>query len=52
MVFNERCIFVSAGLFLLQIGVLSAQNFPVEKIAVGTYTFASLILVYALQVMK
>ncbi|XP_026333844.1 glutamate receptor 1-like [Hyposmocoma kahamanoa] len=35
MVFNERFVLVSAGLFLLQFGVLSAQSFPVEKIAVG-----------------
>lgn len=38
MVFHERFVLVSAGLFLLQIGVLSAQSFPVEKIAVGMYT--------------
>lgn len=39
MVFNEHFVLVSAGLFLLQFGVVSAQSFPVEKIAVGMYTF-------------
>lgn len=39
MVFKERFVLVSAGFFLLQFGVLTAQSFPVEKIAVGMYTF-------------
>lgn len=43
MVFYERFVLVSAGLFLLQFGVLSAQSFPVEKIAVGMYLYLSLI---------
>ncbi|KAI5647011.1 receptor family ligand binding region domain-containing protein [Phthorimaea operculella] len=35
MMWCKRALVVSAGLFLIQVGVLSAQTFSVEKIAVG-----------------
>lgn len=43
MVYEIRFVSVVAGLLLLHVGMMSAQPFPVEKIAVGKFYYSCVI---------